>query len=149
QHKEGVYRRISGGMTRLAGLTRFLCHCDAAALQTVVVTNAPRVDAFHTLEVLGLTDRFAASVTIGMECSAAKPSPEPYLEGLRKLGDGAGMRAAECVAFEDSPGGITAAVAAGIFTIGVTTGWSEEQLKEFGCGLAIRDFDDERLWRLL
>ena len=40
----------------------------------------------------------------------SKPSPEPYLLGLERLG----MRAQECLVVEDSPRGLQAATAAGI-----------------------------------
>jgi len=40
----------------------------------------------------------------------SKPSPEPYLLALRRLG----LQAADCVAVEDSPRGLQAALAAGL-----------------------------------
>jgi HAD superfamily hydrolase (TIGR01509 family) len=51
-----------------------------------------------------LRGRFGARVP-SAECKAGKPSPEPYLEGLRRLGLDAGM----CIAFEDSPAGLACA----------------------------------------
>jgi beta-phosphoglucomutase-like phosphatase (HAD superfamily) len=45
----------------------------------------------------------------------AKPSPTLYLEALRLLD----VDAAEAVAFEDSPHGVRAAKAAGIFTVAI------------------------------
>ena len=48
-----------------------------------------------------LQGRFGARVP-SAECKAGKPSPEPYLEGLRRLGLDAEM----CIAFEDSPAGL-------------------------------------------
>ena len=44
----------------------------------------------------------------------SKPSPEPYLKGLSF----SGCKADECIVVEDSPAGVKAAKAAGIFTIG-------------------------------
>lgn len=44
-------------MTPLPGLLDFLELCRAAGLAVILVTNAPRLDAVHTLEVLGLSDR--------------------------------------------------------------------------------------------
>ena len=45
----------------------------------------------------------------------AKPNPILYLEALDLLG----VAAAEAVAFEDSPNGVRAAKAAGLFTVAV------------------------------
>lgn len=55
--KEDVYRRISTKMTPLPGLTDFLERCREANLAMILVTNAPRVDAVHTLRVLDLYHR--------------------------------------------------------------------------------------------
>lgn len=57
QSKEELYRTISTKMTPLPGLSVFLERCDAAGVATIIVTNAPRPDAVHTLKVLGLWDR--------------------------------------------------------------------------------------------
>ena len=42
--------------------------------------------------------------------ATSKPSPEPYLQGLERLG----MQAGDCLVVEDSPRGLQAATAAGI-----------------------------------
>lgn len=55
--KEDVYRLISTKMTPLQGLLAFFDRCQAAGLAMILVTNAPRIDAVHTLKVLGLSDR--------------------------------------------------------------------------------------------
>ena len=54
---------------------------------------------------------------------AGKPAPDPYLQALRALGKqtAAPLSAAHCVVIEDSPHGITAAHAAGMRCVGVTT----------------------------
>lgn len=56
--KEDVYRLISTKMTPLPGLLDFLDLCRSRGLAMILVTNAPRVDAVHTLEVLDLSDRY-------------------------------------------------------------------------------------------
>lgn len=55
--KEDVYRQISTKMTPLPGLISFLERCREAKLAMILVTNAPRLDAVHTLRVLDLYDR--------------------------------------------------------------------------------------------
>lgn len=57
--KEDVYRLISTKMTPLPGLLDFLERCEAAGLAMILVTNAPRLDAIHTLKVLDLSHRSA------------------------------------------------------------------------------------------
>lgn len=58
----------------------------------------------------------AISVVVGSEDVArTKPSPEPYLRAAELLG----VSAADCVAVEDSPNGLAAAMASGATTIAV------------------------------
>lgn len=143
--KEELYRSISTSMVPLAGLKRVLNWCDESGVKTIVVTNAPRIDALHTLEVLGFSERFAANVVIGNECANSKPQPDPYLEGLRRLN----LDAKDCIAFEDSINGISAARQAGLFTFGMITGLEKEMLLSAGACLAIENFDDPVLWDFL
>lgn len=55
--KEDIYRLISTKMAPLPGLLDFLEKCQKAELAMILVTNAPRLDAVHTLEVLQLSYR--------------------------------------------------------------------------------------------
>jgi HAD superfamily hydrolase (TIGR01509 family) len=55
------------------------------------------------------------AVVTGDGVTMGKPHPEPYLLAARKLG----VEPADCVAIEDSPTGVRAAVAAGCHVVGV------------------------------
>jgi len=145
--KEAEYRRLTGGgMTPMSGLASFLDLCERSSIKMIVVTNAPRVDAIHTLSMLNLFDRFGSSMVIGMECEEAKPHPAPYLEGLRRLG----LSAEECIAFEDSPSGTKSARAANLPVVALLSSRSEEEMtSQHKCILAVRSFDDPRLLSLI
>jgi beta-phosphoglucomutase-like phosphatase (HAD superfamily) len=56
------------------------------------------------------------AVVSGHEVPEAKPAPDAYLEACRQLGVEPSKRV---VVLEDSPSGVTAAVAAGLFAIGI------------------------------
>jgi beta-phosphoglucomutase-like phosphatase (HAD superfamily) len=94
------------------------------------------------LAAVGLDAFFGERLVIGAECARAKPHPEPYLEGLRRLG----VAAEQSLAFEDSPSGMAAAVAAGLATFGVQTTQAEDILLASGAAAVVRDFRDARLW---
>lgn len=79
-------------------------------------------------------------MVIGYECSRPKPHADPYLEGLRRLG----LSAESCVAFEDSINGVSSAISAGIYTIGMGQG-SHERLPIAGAGLCVANYLDGRL----
>lgn len=97
-------------------------------VRKVAVTNAPRLNADLMLRALDLEGYFEHLV-IGTECARAKPFPDPYLEGMRLVGAADPSR---CVAFEDSPTGLGAAVAAGIPTarIQCATRWIPQCTRE-------------------
>jgi len=71
--------------------------------------NAPLI-----LEKVGLLNRFAAIVD-GNDVSKAKPDPEVFLIGAKKLG----MKPENCVVVEDAIAGIQAANAAKMISIGI------------------------------
>ena len=71
----------------------------------------------------------------------AKPDPEPYLEGLRRLG----ADAATSIAFEDSPTGIRSAVGAGLKTIGIRSMLDHDALRAAGASDSIENFADPAL----
>lgn len=81
----------------------------APRLRMAIVTssNAAHFDIIHRrLDLL----RHVEFVLTHETYVNSKPSPEPYLLGLRRLG----LEAADCLVVEDSPRGLQAARAAGI-----------------------------------
>jgi beta-phosphoglucomutase-like phosphatase (HAD superfamily) len=79
-----------------------------------VASNAPRRHLLTGLRRVGVEDGF--DVTLGVEDVAApKPAPDLYLRACELLG----VDPQRSVAIEDSPPGVAAARAAGMFVIGV------------------------------
>jgi sugar-phosphatase len=54
-----------------------------------------------------------------------KPSPEPFLKGAALLG----FAPADCLVFEDTPAGISSALAAGMQAIALQTTYPADQLQ--------------------
>jgi HAD superfamily hydrolase (TIGR01509 family) len=73
-------------------------------------SNRPVIDL--VLETMGVTDRFAATVS-SEEVGRGKPAPDVYLEAMRRAGISGG------VAIEDSENGIKSAHAAGLRVIAI------------------------------
>jgi beta-phosphoglucomutase len=71
--------------------------------------NAPAI--LHSLKITNLFD----AIVDGNKVSKAKPDPEVFLKAAKELG----LKAQECVVFEDAEAGITAARAAGMMTVGI------------------------------
>ncbi|MCG7392153.1 HAD family phosphatase [Microvirga sp. ACRRW] len=144
EEKEATFRRMALDLKPLDGLIALLDWAEARGIKIALVTNAPRLNAEHMLDVLGLTERFPIQVTID-QVARGKPDPLPYLTALERLG----VRAEEAIAFEDSPSGMKAAKSAGIYSFGVLTGLSAEEMLAVGADAALTDFHDADLWDLL
>ena len=148
EEKEAKFRALAETkLSRLPGLTELLLWAKTNKVRVAAVTNAPRPNAELMLRALGLLDPPAFEhVVIGTECARAKPFPDPYLEGMRLLG---AKDPSRCVAFEDSPTGMAAAVAAGLPAVGVTTSQSPDSLFDAGASLCVADFADDGLLEAL
>ena len=144
EEKEALFRRMSPDLAPLAGLLDLLDWAKARSLRIALVTNGPRLNVVHTLDVLGIAERFSVTVA-GEDVARGKPDPLPYRTALERLG----LAPEEAVAFEDSPAGLKAAKAAGLVTVGVLTGQTAEALTALGADLTVRDFTDAGLRRLL
>ena len=84
----------------------------AERVPVAVATNAPAAIARISLDVAGLHDRLTALVTVD-DVEAGKPDPAVYLRAVDLLG----VEPARALAVDDSPAGLTAAVAAGLRTV--------------------------------
>lgn len=142
--KEATFRRMAQDLEPLAGLIELLDWAEARDIRIALVTNAPRLNADHMLDVLGLTERFPVQITID-QVERGKPDPLPYLTALERLG----VRAEEAIAFEDSPSGMRAAKGAGLFSFGVLTGLSAADMQAVGADTTITSFHDAALWDVL
>ena len=142
--KEKRYRELAQTLSPTPGLTKLLQWIKQNGLKQAVVTNAPRNNAIHTLEVLDLTATFP-TVILAEEAPPGKPDPAPYQMALNRLG----VDSQNAIAFEDSTTGISSAVAAGIYTIGVTSTHSPEILLQAGASMTLADFNNEQLWSFL
>jgi HAD superfamily hydrolase (TIGR01509 family) len=144
ERKEAAFRRLALELKPLEGLLELLDWAEARGIRIALVTNAPLLNASHILDVLGITDRFEVKITID-QVERGKPDPLPYLTAVERLG----IRAEEAIAFEDSPSGMRAAKAAGLFSFGVLTGLSAAELTKVGADRTIGTFRDPSLWEVL
>jgi beta-phosphoglucomutase len=142
--KEAAFRRLALDLKPLDGLIDVLDWAEKNHLKLALVTNAPVLNATHMLDILGIAERFEVKITIE-QVERGKPDPLPYLTALERLG----LKAEEAIAFEDSPSGMRAAKAAGLFSFGVLTGLSADEMREVGADLTIETFRDQALWDIL
>jgi HAD superfamily hydrolase (TIGR01509 family) len=96
------------------GVREYLEDARELGLLVGIVSSSSRSWIDMNLERLNLADGWAAVVCADGDTTRCKPSPALYTEALELLG----VRAEEAIAVEDSPNGIAAARAAGVFCVG-------------------------------
>ncbi len=97
------------------GIAEYLEVSERLGIRRAIVSSSSRGWIDRHLARLGHEAGWDAIVTADYDVARAKPHPTLYLEALDLLG----VLSTEAVAFEDSPNGVRAATAAGIFTVGV------------------------------
>ena len=100
------------------GILDYLEEAERRGLKTAIVSSSSREWVDRHLIRLERAEHFDEIVTADHDPERSKPRPTLYLEALDRLGVAAG----EAIAFEDSPNGVKAAKAAGIFTVAVPNG---------------------------
>lgn len=137
--KERLYREMMAPVlhTQLVpGVVDFIHAARALGVRCALTTNAEPLNVDFVLNGAGLAGCFETQVD-GHQVEKPKPDPEIYLTATARLG----VSPANCVVFEDSPGGMQAARAAGAHLVGLLTTLPDAPL----AGLAVPDFLDERL----
>lgn len=116
-HRTWMYRRMAelfeGSLEPNPGVREVLAALHAAGVPMMVTTNTERELADRCIDAVG-REFFVGSVT-GDEVARPKPAPEMYLKAARTVGEDP----AECLVFEDSWAGMSAAAGAGCVVLGL------------------------------
>jgi beta-phosphoglucomutase-like phosphatase (HAD superfamily) len=97
------------------GIREYLEEAKRLRLPVAIVSTDDNKWITDGLKLMGLKADWAFIECAEGDPLRAKPSPVLYLSALARLG----LKASDAVAFEDSPNGIAAAKAAGIFCVAV------------------------------
>ena len=87
-----------------------------------VVSGSTRDSVEASLRAIGLLDRFEVLVCAG-DYRKSKPDPEPFLIAAERLG----VSPQNCLVFEDTQMGISAAIAAGMASVRVPPPWERRR----------------------
>jgi beta-phosphoglucomutase family hydrolase len=137
--KERLYRELMAPVLErhyVAGARELLRAAHGRGIPLALASNAEPLNVDFVLDGSNLRPLFAAIVD-GHQVEHAKPHPEIFLTAAARLG----VAPANCIVFEDSPGGVQAALSAGGRVVALLT--TEKEYPE--AALAIADFTDPRL----
>jgi HAD superfamily hydrolase (TIGR01509 family) len=98
----------------LPGVVEVISQAKTLSLRIGIASNSERARVTRHLSRLGLLKEFD-QIKCRDDVSNPKPSPDLYLAILEALG----VSAQQAIAFEDSPVGVAAAKAAGVFCVAV------------------------------
>ena len=141
RYDQVVLRIFEEDLELQPGARRLVDEVRARGLPMGLATGSRRKWVDVKLRVVGLDGVFDAIIA-GDEIQHGKPAPDTYLEVARRLR----VPPHQCLAVEDSPTGVAAAVAAGMYTVAVRTDFTAgmdvsranvvlDSLEEFDMGL--------------
>ncbi len=114
QNHERITARFAAELQAIPGVVAVVEDLAARSIPLAVASSGERAKILTNLAKVGLLNYFGAQISSANEVAKAKPAPDVYLLAARK----AGFVPSECLAIEDSPNGVLAAVRAGIQVIG-------------------------------
>ncbi|MDX6504364.1 MAG: hypothetical protein QOE29_1489 [Gaiellaceae bacterium] len=135
---------LSGGLPFLPGVLDYLAAARERDIHVAIVSSATSEWIQSHLERLETADGWACIICANGDAERAKPRPTLYLEALDLLG----VAPHAAVAFEDSPNGIAAARAAGLFCVAVPNPVTA-QLDLSAANLRVESLEQVPLVRLL
>jgi beta-phosphoglucomutase len=126
--KEAAYRAIvASRFPIMDGARELVASLRADGFRTAVGSSGPPANVALAIEGLSLGAAGFDAVVTGRDVKRSKPDPECFLLAAERLS----IPPSRCVVFEDAPAGITAAKAAGMRCIAITSkGHTVERQRE-------------------
>jgi len=141
--KANIHRRFKDELQEVSGARAAIRHFASAPRAIASSSSADRLAL--CLEALDLAEDFGAHVYSADLVANGKPAPDIFLLAATRLN----ARPADCIVIEDSPGGIRAALAAGMTAIGLHAAGHlsadhARALREAGAHYIAKDWDAAR-----
>lgn len=134
--KEDMFRQVYASVIDpIPNYIEFLDALKNAGFKTAVATSAPKENMDLILDGLNIRSKME-SLRSSENVTKHKPDPEVYVETAKQLG----VLPSECLVFEDSYSGISAAINANMKVVGVLSSHTKEQLPP--CQYYINDYRD-------
>jgi HAD superfamily hydrolase (TIGR01509 family) len=108
-----MVRRVSADVNLMSGALEFSRAIAAENIPQALVSASPRVIVDAVLA--GMAEKYFSQTVASGDIERTKPFPDPYLHAAKLLD----VNIENCIIFEDSPTGLTAARASGAFVVGI------------------------------
>jgi len=113
-----LFAELGRGVAPVPGVVAALDAIEALSLSTCVASSGSHERMRITLGTSGLLPRFTGRIFSATEVARGKPFPDVFLHAAEQMG----VAPARAVVVEDTPAGVTAAVAAGMTVFGYVGG---------------------------
>ena len=134
--KEIIFREIyKNNVLPIKGFMEIFELIKSKKILVGLASNAIRKNVKMILSELKIYNKFD-SIICGDEVKKGKPDPEMFNETVDKFK----LKKEECLIFEDSIEGVTAAVNSNVDVIGITSSSSDKILRDRGCKLTIENY---------
>ncbi|MBZ4044687.1 HAD family hydrolase [Flavobacterium hibisci] len=141
--KEAMFREIyKDKVETIPHYLKFLEELKSRGFKTAVATSAPRANLDLIITALQIKDKMDSMLS-SEDVKHHKPDPEVYLKSAARVG----VSPADCVVFEDSFSGASAAINAGMKVVGVLSTHTKEQLPP--CDFYIKDYSEINVEKIL
>lgn len=140
-----MVRRLSGQVAMMPGSLEFSRDLSTLEIPQALVSASPRIIVDAVLN--GMHEKYFLKSVASGDIERTKPFPDPYLHAAKLLG----VDIKNCLIFEDSPTGLTAAKASGAFVVGIPHYVEVEQeprLKVIKSFTDINEQDLEKWWQI-
>ena len=134
--KEIIFRQIyKNNVEPIKGFMKMFEFIKSKKILVGLASNAIRKNVKMILNELKIYEEFD-SIICGDEVKKGKPNPEMFDETVNRFK----LKKKECLIFEDSVEGVSAAVNSKVDVIGITSSTSREVLIDRGCKLTMDDY---------
>ncbi|MEE7532684.1 HAD family phosphatase [Klebsiella huaxiensis] len=131
-----IYVENTASYEAILGVAELITSLKDAGITVGIVTSGWREKIERVIKMLHIQSCISVIVERD-DVARGKPYPDPYLLAAERLG----IPASQAVVFEDSRSGVTSAVAAGAYCVGI----GGDDLLPYGAMLAIPDFRGVRV----
>ncbi|PYF77202.1 HAD family hydrolase [Pedobacter nutrimenti] len=143
EEKESLFRKLYGPhISPIAGIMDFINELHQNGVKLGIATSAPVANLNLILTKVALRDK-VGSILASEDVKKHKPDPEVYLKSAANLG----VKPENCIVFEDSYSGVSAALNAGMQVAGVLTSHTATELPP--CGLYLKDYTELSYGKIL
>jgi len=130
--------RFAAELQAVPGVDLVVQALAARGFPMAVASSGERDKILTNLAQVGLLPFFGDQISSATEVAAAKPAPDVYLLAAKK----AGFVPNDCLAIEDSPNGVKAAVRAGMQVIGFARETKATDLSAAGATWVFKTMDE-------